>query len=66
MLGTAIDGLEEGLSSPEKQMTVEQWILSNAKKSEEKLRTECERLVGRFEGEGVRALKTLEGIACVD
>ncbi len=66
VVGTTIDGLEGGLPSPEKQMTVEQWILSNAKKSEEKLRTQCERLVGKFECEGVRALKTLEALACVD
>ncbi len=63
---TDVGKVTGGLPSPEKQMTVEQWILFNAKKSEEKLRNECERLVGKFEGEGVRALKTLEGIACVD
>ncbi len=66
VLKPVVDGLARGLASPEKEMTVEQWILFNAKKSEEKLRGECERLVGKFEGEGVRALKTLEGIACGD
>ena len=55
-----------GLPSPETKMTVEEWILFNAKKSEDRLRSDCERLVGRFEGEGVRALKSLEGIACLD
>ena len=54
------------LSSPEKKLTVEEWIKHNAVKAEERLRNDCERLVGRFENEGVRALKTLEGIVCVD
>ncbi|KAL8775595.1 MAG: hypothetical protein Q9209_000091 [Squamulea sp. 1 TL-2023] len=56
----------EGLTSPEKKLTVEEWIRLNAKKGEDKLRNDCERLVGRFEGEGVRALKTLEGIVCAE
>ena len=54
------------LTTPEKKMTVEEWILHNAKQAEERLRNECERLVGRFEGEGVRALKALEGIVCIE
>jgi len=45
-------------------LTVEKWIQFNAQRGEEKLRNECERLVGKFEGEGVRALRTLEGIVC--
>ncbi|KAI4118464.1 MAG: hypothetical protein LQ345_001492 [Seirophora villosa] len=57
---------KQALSSPEKMLTVEEWIQWNAKRGEEKLRDDCERLVGRFEGEGVRALKTLEGIACAE
>ena len=52
------------LASPEKKMTVEEWIHFNAQRGENRLRGECERLVGKFEGEGVRALRTLEGIAC--
>ena len=60
------DVVETGLSSPEKKLTVEAWIKSNAEKAEERLRNDCERLVGKFEGEGVRALRTLEGIVCVD
>lgn len=56
---------QEILPSPEKKLNVEEWIKFNAQRGEEKLRNECERLVGRFEGEGVRALRTLEGIACV-
>jgi hypothetical protein len=54
------------LSSPEKKMTVEEWIRHNARTGEEKLRNECERIVGRFESEGVRALKVLEGIVCAE
>ncbi|KAL8779789.1 MAG: hypothetical protein Q9213_006774 [Squamulea squamosa] len=55
-----------GLTSPEKKLTVEEWIQLNAKRGEDKLRDDCERLVGRFEGEGMRALKTLEGIVCAE
>ena len=54
------------LTSPEKGMTVEQWIQFNAQRGEEKLRVECERLVSKFEGEGMRALRTLEGIECIE
>ena len=54
------------LTSPEMKLTLEQWIQLNAQRGEEKLRAECERLVGRFEGEGMRALKTLEGIVCAE
>ena len=60
------DALLGALTSPEKKLTVEEWIYQNARKGEEKLRNECERLVGRFEGEGVRALKSLEGIKCAE
>ena len=52
------------LASPEKRMTVEEWIRFNAGAGEERLKAECERIVGRFESEGVRALRTLEGIEC--
>lgn len=58
--------LSGALTSPEKKLTVEEWIYQNARKGEEQLRNECERLVGRFEGEGVRALKSLEGIRCLE
>ena len=54
------------LSSPEKKMTVEEWIKKNAGEMEERLRGDCERIVGRFEGEGMRALRTLEGVVCRD
>ena len=75
-LGTPIAGKENDplalgakigdhiLSSPEKILSVEQWIQLNAQRGEERLRAECERIVGKFEGEGMRALRTLEGIVC--
>ncbi|EEH08574.1 conserved hypothetical protein [Histoplasma capsulatum G186AR] len=54
------------LTSPEKQMTVEEWIMWNAKNGEAKLRSECERLVGIFEREGGKAMMALEGIECTE
>lgn len=59
-------GSKEDMTSSEKKLTVEEWIWWNAQRGEDKLRDDCERLVSRFEGEGVRALKTLEGILCAD
>lgn len=52
----------EGLTDQEKHMTVEQWVLYNAKRGEEKLRMACERQIQAFEEEGMRALALLEGI----
>lgn len=54
------------LSSPQKKMTVEQWVRWLAVKSEEELKSEGERVVGVFEREGGRAMRCLEGIGCVD
>ena len=50
------------LTSPERQMTVEEWIYHNAGLAEQKLKTECEDMVGQFEREGSRALRVLEGL----
>ncbi|OJJ50030.1 hypothetical protein ASPZODRAFT_2117030 [Penicilliopsis zonata CBS 506.65] len=61
-----LHGTKGELTSPEKKMTVEEWILWNAKKGEEKLKHECERLVSQFEKEGGRAMRALEGIECID
>ncbi|MCJ1461774.1 hypothetical protein MMC07_000373 [Pseudocyphellaria aurata] len=58
--------VNDGLTVPEKQLSMEEWIRHKARQAEEKLRTDCERLIGKFEGEGVRALMTLEGISCTD
>ena len=60
------DAAKNALTSPEKKLSVEEWIQFNARREEEKLRNECERLVGRFESEGMRALRALEGIVCVE
>ncbi|KAJ5126882.1 hypothetical protein N7448_007661 [Penicillium atrosanguineum] len=54
------------LTSPEKKMTVEEWIVWNAKNGEEHLKRECERLVSQFEKEGGRAMQRLEAIECMD
>jgi hypothetical protein len=59
-----LEGMTFDLTSPEKSMTVEEWIKFNAERGAERLRNDCERLVGRFESEGNRALKALEGIVC--
>ena len=64
--GNSKVGAQNPLTSPEKELSVEQWIHSNARTGEEKLRNECERLVGKFESEGMRALKALEGIVCAE
>ncbi|KAG6033620.1 hypothetical protein E4U19_006337 [Claviceps sp. Clav32 group G5] len=50
------------LTSPEKEMTVEEWIQFNAEEAEKKLKNECEALVMRFEREGTRAMNVLEGL----
>ncbi|KAK1148523.1 hypothetical protein N8T08_009529 [Aspergillus melleus] len=63
---TALSSVKGDLTSPEKKMTVEQWITWNAKNGEERLRRECERIVGQFEKEGARAMRVLEGIECTD
>ncbi|CAG8889167.1 unnamed protein product [Penicillium nalgiovense] len=59
-------GVKAGLTSPEKKMTVQEWIVWNAKNGEERLKRECERLVGQFEKEGGRAMQRLEAIECID
>jgi len=65
--GAAIDKVKNGeLTSPEKKMTVEEWIKHNAQVAEEKLKEQCEKMVGRFESEGTKAMRTLEGIECVE
>jgi hypothetical protein len=67
MLGEAMQKATNGdLTSPEQKMTVEEWIHYNAEMAEEKLRNECERMVGCFEREGMRAMKALEGVECVE
>ncbi|OHX00424.1 AT hook domain-containing protein [Colletotrichum incanum] len=50
------------LTSPEKRMTVEEWIHHNANQAEAKLRQECEAMVSKFESEGSKAMNVLEGL----
>ncbi|KAK2675660.1 hypothetical protein RAB80_007845 [Fusarium oxysporum f. sp. vasinfectum] len=50
------------LTSPEKQMTVQEWIYYNASEAEKKLKYECESIVNRFESEGSKAMCVLEGL----
>lgn len=50
------------LTDPEKQMSVEEWVRWRAEQGEQRLRGECERMVGLFEKEGGRALDVLVGI----
>lgn len=59
-----VDQVLASLSSPEKKMTVEEWILANAEKAEEQLRAECEKMITKFENEGNRALGAMAGIEC--
>jgi len=67
LFGTAIEKAKNGeLTSPEKKMTVEEWVKYNAEQAEEKLRGECERMVGLFEREGTKAMQALEGVECLE
>jgi hypothetical protein len=54
------------LSSPEKKLSVESWLLQNAQLAEERLRRECEWMVCSLERAGNCALQALEGIVVVD
>ncbi|PVI00321.1 inhibitor of apoptosis repeat-containing protein [Periconia macrospinosa] len=55
-----VESIKAGMTSPEKKMSIEQWVLYNAKRGEEKLRTECERQISAFEAQGLRALAALD------
>lgn len=67
-LGGAMGSLRvaEGLTEEERKMTVEEWIRYNAVKAEERLKAECEALVGVFEREGMRAVASLEGVELIE
>lgn len=54
------------LTSPEKAMSVEEWIRSQASGAEETLKAEAERIVNIFEREGGRALGVLESIEALE
>ena len=53
------------MSERERGMSVQEWIFENARRAEEALKREGERVVGVFEGEGGRALGVLEAVECV-
>ncbi|OBT66275.1 hypothetical protein VE03_04358 [Pseudogymnoascus sp. 23342-1-I1] len=62
-----LGGLGKGeLTEEERGMTVEEWVGWNAGVAEERLRRECERMVGCFEREGGRAMRALEGVEVVE
>jgi hypothetical protein len=67
LLAEAVGKVKKGgLTSPEKRMTVEEWIMYNASLAEERLKGECERMVGIFEREGGKAMRVLEGVVCTE
>lgn len=51
-----------GLTEAEKKMTIEQWVLYNAKRGEEKLRQACEKQILAFEAEAKKARAAIEAI----
>ncbi|KXS99266.1 hypothetical protein AC578_6179 [Pseudocercospora eumusae] len=53
------------LTSPEKKMSVEEWVRHRAAQGEEELRRKCERMVEAFEKQGMRGIQSLEGIEVV-
>ncbi|KAK8119382.1 uncharacterized protein PG998_004008 [Apiospora kogelbergensis] len=54
------------LTSPEKKMTVEEWINHNAGLAEDRLKSECEAMVSKFEQEGGRAMRVLEELVTAE
>lgn len=50
------------LTSPEKKMSVEEWVRYQAEQSEVELRRKCERMVEAFEKQGMRAMESLMGV----
>ncbi|KAF2196665.1 inhibitor of apoptosis repeat-containing protein [Delitschia confertaspora ATCC 74209] len=64
--GDLVKAVKEGLTAEEKQMTVGEWVMYNAKRGEEKLRVECERLVRKFLEEGERGVRRVEGLEVYD
>ncbi|KAF2626272.1 inhibitor of apoptosis repeat-containing protein [Macroventuria anomochaeta] len=52
----------DGLTKSEKEMSVEQWVLYNAKRGEEKLRQACEKQILAFEVQAMRARAAIESL----
>ncbi|KAF1952420.1 inhibitor of apoptosis repeat-containing protein [Byssothecium circinans] len=55
-----VESIKSRLTTAEKQMTIEEWVLYNAKRGEQQLRAECERQIMAFEAQGRRALAALD------
>ncbi|KAF3040030.1 hypothetical protein E8E11_006145 [Didymella keratinophila] len=51
-----------GLTEAEKKMTIEQWVLYNAQRGEEKLRQACEKQILAFDAEAKKARAAIEAI----
>lgn len=64
-LASRLAGAADALTSPERALTLEEWVRWRAEKAEQELRWKCEKMVGVFESEGVRALGCLGGIEAV-
>lgn len=65
-LTTSVESLQDviaRLSNEERDMSIEAWILHNASRAEEKLKGECERLIGAFEESGGNAVRSLRGVS---
>lgn len=60
-----IEAVKTRLTTPEKKMTIEEWVMYNAKRGEEKLRMECERQIAAFEAESKRALAALDDVPVI-
>ena len=60
--GFDMESVIRDIKSPEKNLTVEEWIKKNAVEAEGRLRQECEQMISKFEGEGNRALEALEAV----
>ncbi|KAH6633031.1 hypothetical protein C7974DRAFT_163593 [Boeremia exigua] len=64
--GTASEDLQaavlDGLTKSEKEMSVEQWVLYNAKRGEEKLRQACEKQILAFDAQAIRAREAIENL----
>ncbi|TWU72756.1 hypothetical protein ED733_002355 [Metarhizium rileyi] len=54
------------LTSPEKRMTVQEWIYFNAGEAEKQLKHDCEAMVTQFEREGTKAMNALEGLSVLE
>lgn len=63
-LADVVKSVKASLKPEERKMTVEEWVRWSAKNAEERLRTDCEAMVSKFETEGGRAMRSLEGLQC--